>query len=172
MSDETAATIRESRVDWVADHRRRYLRSGGAEGHIEDLTPVGGLPFATHCLVKYVGRKSGRTLITGLTYADIGGEIVVCASRGGSDHHPEWYLNIVSAHHVDFQIGTQAFRATWREPAGDERARIWSFMTTCHPFYAGYQTTTSRVLPLVMMKPIAEIPVFREDEITPKLRDA
>lgn len=52
MSDETAAAISAVRRDWGAEHRQRYLRSGGADGYIEDLTPVGGRAFATHCLIR------------------------------------------------------------------------------------------------------------------------
>ncbi len=85
MSDETSAAISAVRRDWAADHRLSYLRSGGAEGHIMDLTPVGGRSFATHCMIKYVGRKSGNIFITPLCYADIGGEVVICASKGGEN---------------------------------------------------------------------------------------
>src|SRR3546814_7307562 len=85
---------------------------------IMDITAVGGRAFATHCLIKYRGRKSGKTFITPLCYADIGGEVVICGSKGGADHHPEWYLNIVASPEIEFQIATQAFRATWREPVG------------------------------------------------------
>lgn len=166
MSDETAAVVSSTRRDWGMEHRERYLRSGGADGHIEDLTPVGGRDFATHCLIKYVGRKSGKVFITGLTYADIGGEVVVCGSNGGADTHPEWYLNVVASKAVEFQIATQAFRATWREPTGAEREKVWSFFVDCHPFYEGYQASTERVLPLVMLKAIASVPVFTEADAT------
>ena len=44
MSNETSAAIRESRRDFMTEHREMYLRSGGAEGHIVDITPVGGHP--------------------------------------------------------------------------------------------------------------------------------
>ena len=44
MSDSSSAEIREARRDWVTEHRELYLRSGGAEGHIMDITDVGGLP--------------------------------------------------------------------------------------------------------------------------------
>ena len=27
-----------------------YLESGGTQGHIKDITPVGGHPFTTHCM--------------------------------------------------------------------------------------------------------------------------
>lgn len=166
MSDESSAQISAVRRDWVFEHRESYLRSGGVEGHIMDLTAVGGRPFATHCLVKYRGRISGKVFITPLTYADIGGEVVVCGSKGGADHHPEWYLNLIASDKVEFQIATQAFRGSWREPDGSERTKIWEFFIDCHPFYADYQASTSRVLPLVMMRPEESIPVFKESDAT------
>lgn len=166
MSDESSAVIGAARRDWATEHRDMYLRSGGAQGHIMDLTPVGGRVFATHCLVKYIGRKSGKTFITPLCYADIGGEVVICASKGGADHHPEWYLNIVSRPELEFQIATQAFRASWREPGGAEREKVWSFFIDCHPFYAEYQASTARVIPLVMMRAIEPVPVFKASDAT------
>ncbi|WCT72010.1 nitroreductase/quinone reductase family protein [Sphingomonas naphthae] len=166
MSTESAAAISAVRRDWVAEHRESYLRSGGAEGHIMDITAVGGRSFATNCLVKYVGRKSGKVFITPLCYADIGGEVVICASKGGADHHPAWYLNIVEADEVEFQIATQAFRGTWREPEGTERQKVWDFFVDCHPFYATYQASTDRILPLVMMSAVEAIPVFKESDAT------
>jgi len=162
MSDDSSAAIRETRRDWVTEHREMYLRSGGAQGHIMDITAVGGRSFATHCLVKYIGRKTGKVFITPLCYGDIGGEVVVCASKGGADHHPAWYLNIVGNDQVDFQIATQAYRATWREPEGLEREKVWTFMQDCFPFYTKYQASPTRILPLVMMKAIEQIPVFKE----------
>ena len=166
MSDESSAAISETRRDWAAEHRLTYLRSGGREGHIVDLTPVGGLSFATNCMIKYTGRKTGRVFITPLCYADIGGEVVICGSKGGADHHPAWYLNLRDQQEVEFQIATQAFRGTWREPEGLEREKIWSFFIDCHPFYADYQAATDRILPLVMMKSVEEIPVFQESDAT------
>lgn len=164
MSDAESAAIRAARGDWVSEHREKYLRSGGVEGHIEDLTPVNGHNFGTHLLLKYHGRKSGKVFITPLSYADIGGEVVICASKGGADSHPAWYLNLVARPDVEFQIGTQAFRGTWREPEGAERDKVWAFITDCFPFYADYQASTARVLPLVMMKCAAPIPVFKFED--------
>ena len=162
MSDESSAEIAEARRDWKTEHLEMYLRSGGTEGHIMDVAAVGGHPFTTHCLIKYKGRKSGKTHITPLIYGDTGGEVVICASKGGADHHPNWYLNIVASEEIEFQIATQAFRATWREPQGAEREEVWNFMVDIFPSYAGYQASTERVLPLVMMKPIEPVDVFKE----------
>lgn len=166
MSDETSAEIRASRRDWIIEHRDMYLRSGGTEGHIMDVTPVGGHAFTPHCLIKYKGRKSGKTFITPLIYGAIGGEVVIVASKGGADHHPAWYLNILASKEVEFQIATQAYRALWREPQGAEREKVWNFMVDVFPAYAKYQASTQRQIPLVMMKAIEPIPVFRLSDAT------
>jgi deazaflavin-dependent oxidoreductase (nitroreductase family) len=166
MSDESSAEIRETRKDWITEHREIYLKSGGAEGHIMDITAVGGHSFTTHCLIKYTGRKSGKVFITPLIYGDIGGEVVIVASKGGADDHPAWYLNIKDADHAEFQIATQAFRATWREPEGAEREKVWNFMVDVFPAYANYQASTDRKIPLLMMKAVEPIPVFKETDAT------
>jgi deazaflavin-dependent oxidoreductase (nitroreductase family) len=166
MSDDTSAKLRDSRRDWVSEHRDAYLASGGAQGHIMDITAVGGHSFTTHCLIRYTGRKSGNTFITPLIYGDIGGEVVIVASKGGADQHPAWYLNITNEKHVDFQIATQAFRGTWREPAGDEHARVWKFMVDVFPSYANYQQSTTRQIPLVMIKASEPIDIFKASDAT------
>lgn len=166
MSDESSADITKVRKDWVVEHREMYLRSGGTQGHIMDITAVGGHSLGTHCLLKYSGRKSGKVFITPLCYGAIGGEVVIVASKGGADQHPAWYLNVRDSAEVAFQIATQAFRASWREPAGAERDKVWSFMVDNYPFYADYAASTERVIPLVMMKPIEPIPMFMESDAT------
>jgi deazaflavin-dependent oxidoreductase (nitroreductase family) len=161
MSDATSGEIARARADWKTRHLEMYLRSGGAEGHVMDLRDIGGHRFTTHCVIKCSGRKSGRTIITPLIYGDIAGEVVICASKGGADHHPAWYLNIVAGQQIEFQIATQAFRASWREPEGAERQKVWDFMQGVFPPYAAYQASTTRVLPLVMMRAIEPVETFK-----------
>jgi deazaflavin-dependent oxidoreductase (nitroreductase family) len=162
MSDETFANIAAARRYWKTTHLQMYLRSGGAEGHIMDMRDIGGHRFTTNLLVKCVGRKSGRTIVTPLIYGDMGGEVVICASKGGAARHPDWYLNIKASKEIRFQVATQAFRATWREPEGEERAKVWDFMQGVFPPYTTYQASTRRVLPLVMFAPIEPAEIFRE----------
>ena len=164
MSDAEAEAIREKRGDWVSEHREKYLKSGGAEGHIEDLTAVNGHSMGTHLLLKYIGRKSGKVFITPLCYADIGGEVIICASKGGADSHPAWYLNLAARPEVEFQIATQAFRGTWREADGANRDKLFAFIAECFPFYNDYQGWTDRVLPVIALKPVEPIPVFRFED--------
>jgi len=160
MGDADAAEIRAERGDWISDHRELYLSSGGTRGHIMDVSSVGGRELTTHCLIKYVGRKSGKTYISPLIYGNVGGEIVIVASKGGADTHPEWYLNILASETIGVQIATQAFEATWREPKGEERHDVWAFMTHLFPPYLAYQRSTSRHIPVVMLKTGRPIDVF------------
>lgn len=161
MSNATSAEIAKARRNWKEDHLGMYLRSGGAEGHIVDVSDIGGHKFTTTLLLKVVGRKSGQTRINPLIYGDIGGEVVIVASKGGADHHPAWYLNITDSKELSFQVATQAFRGTWREPQGAERAKVWDFMVGVFPPYKSYQSSTTREIPLVMIAPNEEIEIFR-----------
>jgi deazaflavin-dependent oxidoreductase (nitroreductase family) len=166
MSDESSAIIRDARKDAMKEHRRSYLRSGGVEGHVADPSSASGHSFTTQCLIKYTGRKSGRTFITPLIYGNFAGEVVIVASKGGADSHPAWYLNIRDNPQIEFQVATQAFRGTWREPRGEERARVWAYIADVYPPYGSYQASTDREIPIVMMKPVEPIPVFREEDAT------
>lgn len=162
MSDDITLLVEIERemLEWRNDHLRRYLASGGADGHILDMGLAGGHNFTTTLLLKTVGRKSGEERLSPLIYGDIGGEVVIVGSKGGAPLHPGWYHNILAAEEVEFQVGCNAFRATWREPEGEERAKIWAFMEDVFPPYADYQSKTDRPIPLIMMKPVAEVPVF------------
>ena len=149
----------------LRDHKINYLRSGGTQGHILDFRERGGPILATHCLIRYTGRISGRTLITPLFYGCIGGEVAVIASFLGSDRHPKWYLNLLGSERVDFQIATQAYRATWREAEGADRDAAWSVMDSNMPAFSHYQRRTERRFPVILMRPDEEIPVFSEADL-------
>lgn len=160
MSDADAVSIRAQRSDWISEHLETYLTSGGTRGHIMDVSAVGGRVLTTHCLIKYVGRKSGKSYVKALIYGNAGGEIVIVGSRGGADSHPEWYLNVLASKTIGVQIATQAFEATWREPEGEERHQVWAYMAHLYPPYITYQKSTSRQIPVVMLTPVRAIDVF------------
>lgn len=146
--------------DWADKHLAAYLESGGASGHILDLTEAGGRAFTTHCLIRVKGRNSGKTYVKPLIYGNFGGELIVVASKGGADSHPEWYNNIQASSSIDVQIAAQAYEASWREPADEERHEAWSYMTHLYPPYITYQQSTSRRIPLVMLAVGRPIDVF------------
>lgn len=160
MADSDAEAIRARRADWTAQHLATYLESNGAQGHVVDLNDVGGRTFTTHCLIRCTGRRSGKRFVTPLIYGNVGGEIVIVASKGGADSHPQWYLNILAQDTLDVQIATQAFEAAWREPEGDERHQVWEYMCHLYPPYIAYQQSTDRRIPVVMMNLLRPIATF------------
>lgn len=160
MGDADAATIRAARSEWMTEHLDTYLGSGGAKGHILDLSSVGGHALTTHCLIKVAGRKSGKDYVRPLIYGNVGGEVVVVASKGGADTNPEWYRNIQASETIGVQIATEAFEATWREPEAEERHQVWAYMTHLYPPYLGYQLSTTRHIPVVMLRTGRSIDVF------------
>ena len=103
-----------------------------------------GRALTTHCLIKCVGRKSAKVHVRPLIYGNVGGEIVIVASKGGADTHPGWYLNVLESNTIGVQIATQAFEATWREPEGEERHQVWAYMAHLYPPYLTYQQSTNR----------------------------
>jgi deazaflavin-dependent oxidoreductase (nitroreductase family) len=165
MAFEGTDALLKRTIDFVNGHRALYLSSGGAVGHIVDLTHAGARGLLATLLLATVGRKSGKTLIVPLIYGLHGDEWVVVGSKGGAPDHPAWFLNLTARPEVAFQIATQAFRATWRVAEGPERDLVWSEMVHLYPPYETYlEAAGDREIPLVLMKPVEEIPVFRADE--------
>ena len=164
MSDAkvTMTEVERATLEFVEQHRRTYLESGGRLGHVLDYRHLGGHRYTTCLLIEHVGRKSGERRITPLIYGDTNGEVVIVASKGGADVHPGWYWNVKAMDEVVIQIGGQAFRCTWREPEGEERARIWEFMAGIYPPYRDYQAGTSREIPIVVFQPIDEVDPLKE----------
>lgn len=157
----TMTEIERATLAFVAKHRDTYLGSEGRQGHVLDYRHLGGHRFTTCLLLEYRGRKTGERRITPLIYGDLGGEVVIAASKGGADVHPAWYLNLLAMAEVTIQIGGQAFRATWREPQGAERAAVWEFMAGQYPPYRDYQAATGRVIPLLMFQPGDEVAALK-----------
>ena len=104
-----------------------------------------------------VGRRSGLPRSVMLTSPVRDGEaIVVVASRGGDDRHPDWLLNLQTEPRVEVALRggpRRPMRARVAERA--ERERLWEEITAFHPRYAGYQRRTSREFPVVLLLPIA-----------------
>ena len=150
--------------DFITDHRALYLSSGGAAGHIIDFQHAGARGLLPSLLLRTVGRKTGAARIVPLIYGLHGDEWVVVGSKGGAPEHPAWYLNLAATPQVEFQVATQAFRATWRLAEGAERATVWPAMVHLYPPYATYlEATQGREIPLVLLKPVAAIAPFPAD---------
>ena len=129
---------------WQQEHARRYLASGGQDGHIwEGVTTL---------LLTTTGRRSGQSRTTPLIYGRDGERYVVVASRGGAPTHPAWYDNLVGQPDVQVQVMAERFKARARTAAPAERAALWKTMAAIWPPYDEYQARTMREIPVVILE--------------------
>ena len=139
--------------DWIAEHIRIYRESGGKEGHLWDASIAGeGLGLTPTLLLTTTGRKSGKQRTMPLIYGKVGDKHIVIGSKGGSETHPAWYLNLLANPEVNLQVATENFNARARIATGDERAQIWKHMLTVYPPYQDYQNRTKREIPVVVLE--------------------
>ncbi len=115
------------------------------------FTWLGGLPVL---LLRTTGRKTGEERTAALVYLRDGGNLVVVASRGGSDHPPRWLLNLQAHPDVEVQIGRQRQRMHARVADAQERARLWPLVNQNNANrYEAYQAKTKRQIPVVVLSP-------------------
>jgi len=127
-------------------HRGVLKVSGGRVGWRVGAMPV--LELTT------TGRTSGRPRSVMLTSPVRDGDaIVVVASRGGDDRHPDWFVNLRADPDVQVALTgapKRAMRARVATP--DERAELWPRVVAAYRGYAGYQSKTERIIPLVLLE--------------------
>ncbi|HLV90734.1 MAG: nitroreductase family deazaflavin-dependent oxidoreductase [Acidimicrobiales bacterium] len=138
-------TVYDSPSQWVADHIRDYVETGGEKGHDWRGAPT--------LLLTTRGRKTGRLRRTALIYGRMGDAYVVVASKGGAPQHPMWYLNLKANPDVQVQVGPDVFEAVARDATDDERPFLWEQMVSIWPAYDDYQEKTTRRIPLVVIEP-------------------
>jgi deazaflavin-dependent oxidoreductase (nitroreductase family) len=141
MADEAAPL--DSALDWVADHTRRYVESGGTDGHLWNGVPT--------LVLTTTGRRSGQLRRNALIYGRDGEDYLIVASRGGDDHDPLWYRNLVADPHVRVQVGADRFDATARTASTEEKRRWWPTMAAIWPAYDEYEAKTDRDIPVVVL---------------------
>ena len=151
----TEAKLVPGLPDWILDHAKRYLASGGTEGHMYKVTPPGYSEMTVPALLlTTTGRKTGERFIFPLFYGKTGDSYIVVASKGGAPQHPGWYRNLVANPEVEVQVGTAKMTARARTAAGAERAKLWQEALKFWPPYADYQTKTEREIPVVVLDPV------------------
>lgn len=128
----------------AAEHVERYRVSGGRDGHIWNGAPT--------LLLTTTGRHSGQRFTTPLVYGRSGEGYLVVASRGGSEVHPHWYLNLRADPSVELQVAEDVFAATARTATPGEKSELWPIMTAIWPRYEEYQRKAERDIPLVILE--------------------
>jgi deazaflavin-dependent oxidoreductase (nitroreductase family) len=97
------------------------------------------------------GAKTGKPLTTPLMYLAEEGVVYVIASKGGSPSHPAWYHNLVAHPTVTVEVGAETYEATASVLTGEERNRVFEAQARRYPFFAEYEKTTPRQIPVVAL---------------------
>lgn len=98
-----------------------------------------------------IGRKSGLPRSCYLTApVHDSDRVVLVASKGGDDRHPDWYRNLEA--HPDAELVIHGHRRTVRARTAsvEEKAELWPQITEAYRGYASYQQRTSRDIPVVI----------------------
>lgn len=124
-------------------HERLYRISGGRLGG-----RLVGMPVL---LLSTTGRRTGRRRTTPLTYTTDGDNLVLVASYGGDDHHPDWYLNLTAHPLVEVEREGRVEQRMARTATAEEKARLWPGIVDTYKGYGDYQRKTQRDIPLVIL---------------------
>ena len=127
------------------EHVDRYRATDGAEGHDWQGTQT--------LLLTTTGRRSGEQRTSPLIYGRTpGDEVMVVASKGGSDAPPAWYRNLEADPEVEVQVKGDRFHARARDATPEEKPELWRTMAGHWPAYDDYQRNTDREIPVVVLE--------------------
>lgn len=127
------------------EHVKRYQETDGEVGHDWEKG-------TTTLILTTTGRKSGEQRSTPLIYRPHGDDVMVVASKGGSDAPPLWYLNIQENPEVHVQVKGDRYTARARTATPEEKPEMWRRMAEVWPDYDEYQTKTDREIPVVVLE--------------------
>ena len=138
--------MRDGTAKWLSRlHSGLYRATGGSIGR--------RLVDNDMLLLTTSGRASGRPHTVPLLYLRDGETLVVFASWGGRDRHPEWYLNLVAECRAHVRVRGDVWEVGARTAEGEERERWWTAAQIAYSGYTTYQSRTDRQIPVVMLDP-------------------
>ncbi len=139
----------------IANHFIRWMTKANTWVYRATGGKVGGkfMRGAPVCLITTTGRKSGQKRTVALIYLQDGEDVILVASKGGMEHHPQWYLNMEANPDVEVEIGTTITPMKARRASDEEKAAYWPKLVEIYPDYEDYQARTTRNIPVMVLSP-------------------
>ena len=131
--------------DWNRRIIDEFRSNGGKVGGRFEGNPL--------LLLHHIGAKTGIERVNPLAYQRVGDSFAIFASKGGAPTNPDWYYNLVANPDVIVEVGTETRPVRARVASGAERQRIWDAQKAAVPAFAGYETATSREIPVIVLDP-------------------
>lgn len=135
----------------IQEHTEQYLRDPVA-AHLYDSGQVGLEGLIATLLLRTRGRRSGEPRYAVLQYYRPNGQVVIAASKGGSDKHPLWFENLLADPRCHVQIGADGYDAVARITSGAEREALFDFVSAEQPQQALYRERTRREIPFIVLE--------------------
>jgi F420H(2)-dependent quinone reductase len=104
-------------------------------------------------LLHTIGRKSGKNLMTSLSFYRDGDTYLVVASNWGKEYHPDWLLNLMKHPITTIQVGPKTIPVEARQADEEEYKRLWKLVTHQNDQYIQYQKGLTRQIPIVILTP-------------------
>jgi deazaflavin-dependent oxidoreductase (nitroreductase family) len=113
---------------------------------------VGGFFTNMNLLILHTtGAKTGQLRLNPTAYIEDGDRLVIAASKGGADTHPDWYYNLIANPDVIVEVGTEKFPAQAESASEPERTELYNKLKSIYPGFAEYEEKTSRVIPVITL---------------------
>jgi deazaflavin-dependent oxidoreductase (nitroreductase family) len=130
--------------DWNAKVIEEYKANGGKmEGD------WAGVPLL---LLHTTGAKSGQERVSPVVYLAEDDDLVVFASKAGADTNPDWFHNLQANPDATVEVGQDTVAVRARIAEGEERNRLFDRQKAAMPGFAGYEASTDRVIPVVVLE--------------------
>ena len=135
-----------STSEWARKQAETYERTDGAKADTLRGKPV--------IVLTTIGAKSGLLRKTALMRVEHDGAYAVVGSQGGAPKDPAWCANLRAHPRVELQDGAERHDYVAREVSGAERDEWWARACEAWPDYVGYQTKTTRQIPVFVLERI------------------
>ena len=135
------------RQDWNKRIIEEFRANQGKVGGMFEGTPI--------LLLHHTGARSGKVRVNPLAYQASGDRLAVFASKGGAPTNPDWFHNLKANPRATVEVGTETRDVRARVAEGEEREKIWSRQKEIMPGFAGYETKTTRQIPVIILDPVS-----------------
>ncbi|GAA1675486.1 nitroreductase/quinone reductase family protein [Kribbella yunnanensis] len=102
-------------------------------------------------LLTTTGRRTGRPHTAFIGYYPDGDRLLVVGSAGGSDKHPDWYLNLLTNPEVTVETGLFTYQADAVPLEGAERDEVFARLVEADKGWGEYQAGTTRTIPVIAL---------------------
>lgn len=103
-----------------------------------------------------VGTRSGRSRVNPMMYLADRGRFLVFASKASSDRNPDRYHNRLAHPEARSEVGDAILAVRAVKLRGTERDTAFAEQARRSPGFAGYQSKTERVIPVIALIPRGE----------------